>query len=152
MGPTWVQFGHYALILPIWDPFAHACWGQGNYYLDGHLGKNHARCQRNYAEHCREKYIVGARGKCNQGAYVCSEQVQNSPLISISFDIHTCASKVWLVGSGLQRRALHSFFMLFRIFSIKWQQCALCGMWCTFSVFFVCVFCVQSIQHPLLVC
>ena len=26
MGPTWVQFGHNALILPIWDPFAHACW------------------------------------------------------------------------------------------------------------------------------
>ena len=26
MGPTWVQFGHHALILPIWDPFAHACW------------------------------------------------------------------------------------------------------------------------------
>ena len=25
-GPTWVQFGHHALILPIWDPFAHACW------------------------------------------------------------------------------------------------------------------------------
>ena len=31
MGPTWVQFGHTALILPIWDPFAHACWVfQGN--------------------------------------------------------------------------------------------------------------------------
>ena len=26
MGPTSVQFGHHALILPIWDPFAHACW------------------------------------------------------------------------------------------------------------------------------
>ena len=26
MGPIWVQFWHHALILPIWDPFAHACW------------------------------------------------------------------------------------------------------------------------------
>ena len=26
MGPTWVRFGHHALILPIWDPFANACW------------------------------------------------------------------------------------------------------------------------------
>ena len=29
MGPTWVQFGHNALILPIWDPFAHAGWVLG---------------------------------------------------------------------------------------------------------------------------
>ena len=26
MGPTWIHFGHHALILPILDPFAHACW------------------------------------------------------------------------------------------------------------------------------
>ena len=26
MGPSWVQFGPHALILPIWDPFAHVCW------------------------------------------------------------------------------------------------------------------------------
>ena len=32
MGPTRVQFGHNALILPIWDPFAHACWVEGLYY------------------------------------------------------------------------------------------------------------------------
>ena len=120
MGPTWIQFGHNTLILPIWDPFVHACWDTYRAVKP----QNMSRCLK-FRIYEEEGFYYSCSRYPEGDLHLCF-LVCKQPVFSRRGSYGPLESYLWGSGCDLTQTGLYSKLagsLLFRIYMYEEEKC-----------------------------